>query len=251
MPFAVGLLVWSLPIAALGFVDGPSVVFLALAVAGVGRAVMAVAGQTLLQRSAHDETLSRVIGVLEAVYLGAFGLGALLVPGLLAVLGTRPAYAVVGLSLPVLAILLWRSLRSIDRDAAVPVRELDLIRGVAMLAVLSPAAQERLARRLVPEAFPADAWVIREGEAGDRFYVVDSGQVEVTVGGRELRRLGPGGSFGEIALLRDSPRTASVRALTAVQLFGLERAPFLSAVTRLPESRIVAAGVVAERLATG
>ncbi len=251
MPFAAGLLVWSLPIAALGVLDGPGVVFLALAIAGVGRAVLTVAGQTLLQRSAHDETLSRVVGVLEAVYLGAFGLGALLVPGLLALLGTRPTYAVVGLSLPLLAGLLWRWLGSIDRDAAVPPRELELIRGVPMLAVLSPATQERLARRLIPEVFPAGARIIREGGAGDQFYVVDSGEVEVTVGGRELRRLGAGGSFGEIALLRDSPRTASVRAVTLVQLFGLERVPFLSAVTGLPESRLVAAGVVAERLAAG
>ncbi|HKB27968.1 MAG TPA: cyclic nucleotide-binding domain-containing protein, partial [Candidatus Limnocylindrales bacterium] len=209
------------------------------------------AGQSLLQRTADDETLSRLLGVLEAAYLGAFGLGALAAPGLLALVGTRPAFAVLGLWLPLVTIVLWRSLSSIDRDAAVPGRELQLICGVPMLAILSPAAQERLSRRMVRESVAADAWVIREGEPGTRFYVVDSGEAEVTVEGRELRRLGAGGSFGEIALLRDSPRTASVRAVTALELFSLERTPFLSAVTRLPESRLAAARVVEERLAAG
>ena len=251
MPFAAGLLVWSLPIAALGILSGPLAALVALGIAGIGRSVMEVAGQSLLQRSAHDETLSRVMGVLEAAYLGAFGLGAVAAPGLLALVGVQPTYLIVGLSMPVLAILLSRPLRAVDRDAAVPARELELIRGVPMLAVLSPATQERLARRLVEVAVPADAWVMREGEAGEVFQIIDSGEVEVSVAGRTLRRLGPGGSFGEIALLRQQPRSASVRTLTAVRLYSLERAPFLSAVTGLRESQVLAAGVVADRLATG
>jgi CRP-like cAMP-binding protein len=93
--------------------------------------------------------------------------------------------------------------------------------------------------------------VIREGERGDRFYVVDTGEVEVEIAGHPVRRQGPGSSFGEIALLRDVPRTASVRTVTDVRLLALERGVFLSAVTGHVRSRAVAETVVTERLGPG
>jgi CRP-like cAMP-binding protein len=120
-----------------------------------------------------------------------------------------------------------------------------------MFAPLAPPTIERLAANLVPVEAVAGAWLVREGELGDRFYVVDEGEVEIEIDGRTVRREGPGSSFGEIALLRDVPRTASVRAVSDVRLLALERDVFLSAVTGHVRSRSVAEAVVAERMGSG
>jgi CRP-like cAMP-binding protein len=119
-----------------------------------------------------------------------------------------------------------------------------------MFAPLSAPVLERLARAHVRVTVAAGAAVIREGEPGDLFYVVASGKVEVTIGGRVIRVQGPGDSFGEIALLRGIPRTATVTALEDVELFALAREPFLEAITGQPLSRAVARATVEERLAT-
>ena len=144
-----------------------------------------------------------------------------------------------------------RTLASAEQRVEVPVQELELLRAVPMFAPLAPPILERLAARAIRVAVPAGEAIIREGEPGDRFYVVVSGRVEVSVGGRVLRELGGGDSFGEIALLRDSPRTASISALEPTQLLALERAPFLGAVTGLRASRVIATRIVDERLAAG
>ena len=91
--------------------------------------------------------------------------------------------------------------------------------------------------------------VIREGDDGDLFYVVLEGSLRVTQGGRELRTLGAGAGFGEIALLRDTPRTATVTATTDVALGAVDRDDFLLAVTGQPAARGKAEGVVDRYLA--
>jgi CRP-like cAMP-binding protein len=90
---------------------------------------------------------------------------------------------------------------------------------------------------------------VREGEAGDRFYLVASGKARVSVNGHEVARLDEGDFFGEIALLRNVPRTATVAALTELELYALERDDFLSAVAANPESAVAAEGLVRTRLA--
>jgi CRP-like cAMP-binding protein len=72
--------------------------------------------------------------------------------------------------------------------------------------------------------------IIREGDEGDCFYMIESGRCSVTILGSRVNELGPGDSFGSIALLKDIPRTATVTALEDMELFGLERQPFLEAV---------------------
>jgi CRP-like cAMP-binding protein len=96
--------------------------------------------------------------------------------------------------------------------------------------------------------FAAGEDVIRQGDRGDRFYIVSDGEAEVRVDGRPVEPLHAGEFFGEIALLRDVPRTATVSARSDLELLTLERDAFLSAVTGHPESADAAQAVVASRV---
>jgi MFS family permease len=250
-PFALGLLVWGIPVAVLGVVPGLLTGLVAFLVAGVGRGALDVAGRTLLQRVTPDAALSGVFGVLEGAYIGTIAIGSIAVPAIMAVAGASATLIVVGLLLPFVVLVSWRSLRLADAAAVVHVRELELLRGDPLFEPLAPPTIERLSANLVAVEAAAGASIIREGETGDRFYVVDDGEVEVSVGGAVVRRQGPGSSFGEIALLRNVPRTATVRAVGDVRLLALERDVFLSAVTGHRRSRSAAEAVVAERLGSG
>jgi MFS family permease len=250
-PLAAGLVVWGAPVAVLGFAPGMAAGLAVFLIAGIGRGGLDVAGRTLLQRVTPDPALPGVFGVLEGTYMGMIAIGSIAVPLVILFLGAHAALIVVGLWLPLVVALAWRPLRDVDAAAVVHVHELSLLRAIPMFAPLAPPTIERLAANLVPVDVDAGTWVIREGERGDRFYVVDSGEVEVEIGGQAVRRQGPGSSFGEIALLRDVPRTASVRAVTNARLLVLERDVFLSAVTGHVRSRAAAETVVAERLGPG
>jgi MFS family permease len=250
-PFALGLLIWGIPVAVLGVVPGLVTGFVAFLVAGIGRGALDVAGRTLLQRVTPDAALSGVFGVLEGAYMGTIAIGSIAVPAIMALAGASATLIIVGLLLPFVVLVSWRSLRLADAAAVVHVRELELLRADPLFEPLAPPTIERLSGNLVPLAAAAGAWIIREGEVGDRFYVVDDGEVEVTVGSDVVRRQGPGSSFGEIALLRNVVRTASVRAASDVRLLALERDVFLAAVTGHARSRTAADAVVAERLGSG
>jgi CRP-like cAMP-binding protein len=155
-----------------------------------------------------------------------------------------------GAFLPVLAILAWRRLAAIDAAFQPPVEQLAVLRGSAIFSPLPPAEQEHLAHELVPVSVPAGDVVVREGDVGDRFYLVRSGELEVTVEGKPVRTLTQGDHFGEIALLRDVPRTATVTAASDVELYSLERDEFIGSVTGHAPSAEAADAVVMQRLAT-
>ncbi len=132
-----------------------------------------------------------------------------------------------------------------------PVPELELLERVSLFAPLPGPALERLASQLEAIQVAAGTSVITQGETGDRFYVVAAGELDVDVDGRHTGSLGPGDSFGEIALLRDTPRTATVTARTATELHALGREAFLEAVTANPPSARAADAVVGARLSAG
>ena len=238
-------------VAAIGVVPGPVAAGLLLISAGVGSGLAYIAGQTLIQRVAADDVLTRVFGVLEGLMMASTALGALAVPGFISLVGERDAFIIAGLSLPAAVAIVGRSMLRADRAAVGHARELRLLRGIPMFAPLSGPVLERLAASLVTVVLPAGAVVIRAGDPGDRFYVIAAGSVEVEVDGRTVRRQGAGEMFGEIALIRDVPRTATVRALEPVELVALDREPFLEALTGQARSRSIVAGVVAERLGAG
>ena len=231
VPFGVGLVLWGVPIALIAAAPHRATALLLLAIVGIGNAIEDVAGETLLQRVVSDDLLGRVLGVMFGAATAGMGIGAIVAPGLISGLGVNGALIATGALLPALVLVSWRALRAIDATVVGPVEELALLDRVPMFAPLSVAAKEQLAKSLVRVDAPRGREIIREGDAGDRFYIVAGGHLQVTREGEAVRELDVGDSFGEIALLRDVPRTATVTAGTDVQLYALERADFIDAAT--------------------
>ena len=246
-PFGLAILLWGAPLALIGVWPEAAPALIFLGVLGAANTVVDVAAMTLLQRAVGEEVLGRVFGVLESLIVLSVGLGAAAAPLLIAGFGTRGALVVTGAILPALALLAWRPLAAIDRASAPPEAELALLRGLPIFAPLPVETIEPLAARLTRTALPAGTVVFRAGDPGDRFYVVASGEVEVALDGR-VERLGPGEGFGEIALLRDVPRTATVSTQNDAVLYALEREDFIAAVTGHPESAEAAEWLVSSRL---
>ena len=136
-----------------------------------------------------------------------------------------------------------------DRAEAGLLAELRSIRAVPMFRPLAAPVVERLAADAVPVDVDAGAAVVRAGDIGDRFYVVMTGKAEVDVGGVQTGTVGAGDSFGEIALLHDIPRTATVRATEPMTLLAIDRVPFLEALTGQPRSHALADQLATRRLA--
>lgn len=241
MDLAVGLALFG-SLAVIGVLPHLTAALIALGVLGIGNSLVDIAAITLLQRAVPNEILGRVLGVLEGIILGSLGLGALAAPLLVHAFGVRGSLIAVGAVLPVLALFALPRLRSLDASAPPPAL-VGLLRGVEILAMLSLPSLEHLATSLADVRLPAGSTVIRAGEPGDLFYVVGEGEVEI-----EGNAFGPGSSFGEIALLRDVPRTATVTARTDVLLHALGREEFLAAVTGNEPSNAAAEAVIARRL---
>lgn len=248
VPLAIGLLLWSLPIAVVGLIPSAAIAVALFLVAGVGRSLMDIAGRTLLQRVAPEHALGGIFGALEGLHDLMLAIGSIGVPILIALVGPRPALVLTGIWLPVVIVLAWRELRAADHHSVVHVRELRLLRALPMFAALAPPTIERLSANLGTARAAAGELIIRQGDRGDRFYVIESGEVEVEIDGRVVRVLEPGSGFGEIALIRNVPRTASVRAVQPTVVFSLDRSVFLQAVTGHAEARSVTEGIVRDRL---
>jgi MFS family permease len=249
--FALGNVAWGAPIALIAAVPEPGFAAAMMALVGIGNTFVDVSGVTLLQRAAPEHALGRVFGLLDAFTLGSMALGGIAGPILIHALGIKGALVAAGCFLPALVALRWAALLRLDADSEpVPERDLALLSAIPIFAPLRGFARERLASRLIPVHVPSGATLFSQGDPGDRFYVIAEGEVEVLVDGARVRTEGPGEWFGEIALLREMPRTATVRALEEVELRGLERDEFLGAVAGDPRSAEAADAVAAARLAT-
>jgi MFS family permease len=247
--FLLGILLWGVPIALIGIFPHPATALLFLALVGLGNTLVDVSAFTLLQRAVPDDVLARVFGAVQGLWVGTIGIGSIVAPLLIAALDVRGALLVTGALLPILATLLRRRLADLDQ-VPVPEEELERLRSIEIFAPLPQPVLETLAGALVPVRIEAGREVFRQGERGDRFYIVADGAVEVVADGRVVAVTGPGGYFGEIALLRDVPRTATVRAKTDVELSALERDDFIAAVTGHAASADAADSVVAARLSS-
>jgi MFS family permease len=246
--FGMGLLLWGIPIALLAASANELAALVLLAIIGIGNSVEDVAGFTLLQRLVRDDVLARMLGVSWGVNMAAVAVGSLLAPLLVDDLGLRGALVATGGFLVLLTVLAWPRLLAIDAAAVDVGRELDLLKGVPMFAPLPVAAKEYIAEKLVSERAAQGTRIVEEGGSADRFYLVVDGEIEVTKGGRQIAHQGAGTYFGEIALLRDVPRTATVTAVTDTQLYSLGRDDFLAAATAHAAGIAAGNAVVTERL---
>ena len=245
--FGLALVFWGLPIALIAPWTNLAFAISMLAVVGAANSVEDVAVFTLLQRLVPDQLLTRVLGVTWSLAMGGVAVGSIAAPVLVDAVGPRAALVVVGCVLPLLSLAAYRRLVQIDRSVA-PAPELELIDQVPMFAPLSVAAKERVAAKLVPVTVDAGDLVVRAGEVGDRFYIVGEGALDISADGGHTTAQ-PADYFGEIALLRDVPRTATVTALVHTKLYALQREDFLAAVTGHQAANAAAAAVAEERLA--
>jgi hypothetical protein len=246
--FGVGLLLWGTPILVLGLWAKVGPAFVLIGLAGLGMTLVDVAGFTLLQRAVPEDVMARVFGVLHFAFYAGGGVGAIIAPALVSWLGIKGALIVTGAVLPVVTAPCFGMLGRIDRSLTVPTAQLKALRAIEMFAPLPAPTLEALAMSLAQIDIPAGETLFRQGDHGDRFYIVESGEIEIEIDGRVANVLGPGDHFGEIALLRDIPRTATARARKETQLYALERDAFLGAVTGHAESSEAAESVVFARL---
>jgi MFS family permease len=246
-PFALALILWGLPIVLLAGAPTAVLAFVLVALIGVANSIEDVTGFTLLQRIVDDDVLARVLGALWGLAMAGLAVGSIGTSLLLELAGNRVALIAIGAILPVATVFAWARLSALDRTAVAPA-ELGRIAAVPMFEPLPVATKEQLARRLERREVPADTVVVRAGDEGDSFYIVGEGELEVLVPGREPGTAGAGDYFGEIALLRDVPRTATVRTLTPCTLFVLGRENFLTAVTGHEAGHAAGERVVETRL---
>ncbi|MGH3456371.1 MAG: MFS transporter, partial [Nocardioidaceae bacterium] len=228
--FAVGVALWGLPVMLIGVFPEEAAALLLLACVGVGNALIDLGGFTLLARIAPDDVLARVFGVLESLVALAIGVGAIVTSLVIELIGVRSALVIVGLLCPIAAVASWRRLRGMDRSIDVRDRDIGLLQAVDMLNALPLPSIEQLARGLEPVVVPAGHVVVEQGAIGDRYYVIESGEAEVVGDGHVVTTLGHGQGFGEIALLRRTRRTATVRAASELRLQALRSEHFLPVV---------------------
>jgi hypothetical protein len=242
--------VYFLGSAGLGASTRVGAALLAAVAYGAGITLLDVVGRTMLQRVTDDAILTRVFGAVEGLWLLGYAAGAALAPALQRELGLTWSFVALGGLVLGATLLGFPAMRGMDASAVVPERQLALVSGVPFFAPLPRFELERIARQLDLLPVAAGADVVRQGDVGDRFYIVDDGAFDVDVGGRTIDTIQPGGFFGEIALLHDVPRTATVRAATDGAVWALDQEEFLATITGLPQAESAAHAISAERLRT-
>jgi hypothetical protein len=248
VPILASSILFGLCIALIPINGSAAMAVVLLGAVGAARGVMDMSTRTLLQRSVAPDVLGRVFGLVEGLTMLSVAAGSMIVPLLVLLGGANAALIGVGCILPAIAILSAPRLLRLDDESRIPLVEITLLRSVDMFASLPPTVIESLARSLVPVRLDTGDVLIREGDVGDAYFTVADGRFAVSQMGRALSEVGPGVGLGEIALLRDVPRTATVTALGPSLVYSLPREMFLSAITGHAPSRSVAHAKVSQTL---
>lgn len=225
-----GLLLIAVSVSLIPIVGSQAVALVALAVMGAGWTFVDVSGRIMLQRVIPLGGLSRAFGVLEGTSMAAEALGSVAGAVLIGWLGVGWALVVASLLIILVLLVNRGALQEADVGVVVPIEHLHLLRSTSMFAALGPAELERLARTIDEESVGPGTAVCVQGEPGERFYFLERGTARVVRDGMNVATLESGDFFGEIALLRDIPRTATVEAVSDLDLLVLERGPFLDAI---------------------
>ena len=248
--FGVGIALFGAPLALVGVIPEQATAIILLGLVGIGNALIDVGGFTLLARLADETVLARMFAGFEAILTLGVAAGGLVTPLVVELLGVRPALVAIGLLAPLAVVASWPALRRLDAEVRVRDADIETLRLVHMLGALPVATIEQLASGLEHAEFEPGRTVFRQGERGEHFYVVESGRAEVILHGRVVRTLGTGDCFGEIALLRDQARTATVCASvdTHLRVSRLRRSAYLTAVTGYPAASAAGEDLVTSRL---
>jgi hypothetical protein len=247
--FVAGAAGWGVGVLALSGAPTGATAFGALVLVGVANAFQDAPAFILMPRILGPELAGRALGAFELVVMTGMGLGALAAPALADWLGVRVALLVLGAGLCLLATAYTSPFVTIDRNSPTPRPEAAILRELPMFAPLPLVVMEQLALDVEPHSFRDGDVVVREGGRGDLFYVVTQGTAAVSVEGTSRPALGPGDGFGEIALLRDVPRTATVTATGPLEVLTLDRDRFLSALAANQVSTEHAESLAQQRLA--
>ena len=245
----IGVLGWALPVIVLAAFPSPITAIAALIVIGIADPWVNLGLETIPQRLAPENAISRVYAAVESIAIGAIAIGSLITPLLIHLFGVRPSLIGIGVVVTAYALSTLPRLRNLDQRLTEP-EGLDALRTVGIFEPLHPSVLEEMAHKLESVLVPAGQAVVSEGDVADRFYVIVEGEVDVSHGDTIIRREVAGDFFGEIGLLRNVPRTATVTAVTDVKLWALDRADFLGAVTGTGAARVAAEDVVSRRIAT-
>ena len=240
------VIVAGVPLVLLGWFSFAALVLLFVTAAGLQWIDLIV--RTFLQRAAPASALSRVLGVHEGLASVSLAVGSLVVSVAFSRIDTSVSFTLLGLLLPLVAVALWKRIKRLERDVPVRLEELRLLKGVPLFRHLSPLVLESLAGDLVAHRVEQAKTLIEEGEEGDSLYLVGDGEFMVEKSNLELARLGEGDIFGEIALLYDVPRTATVRTLGPARFYTLDRQRFLTALGATGEARTTARHLADQRL---
>jgi hypothetical protein len=246
----LGVALWGVPLVLAGVLPYEPVVLALMCAIGVGNALVDVGAFTLVPRIVPERLLARAFGAFESLIALTVAVGALITPPVIDLLGIRGALVALGLVAPILVALAWRRLRAIDRSIEHRDAEIDVLNRIPMFQPLPMPAIDCLAHHVGHAQVAAGQEVFHQGDDGDRYYVIRDGEAQVIGDGRLVRTMGRGDGFGEIALIHDVPRTATVRARTPLELYTLDRRHFVFTISGYGSSERASESVVEDRLRT-
>ena len=237
VPLLIGGVVGGIGFAWLALSGSLLTAMLAIAIAVAGLLLLDIVNTTLIQRMVPDALRGRAMGILQTSSAITYSLGSLVLPlvadtwGMAVVLVGSGVLTLLGVAV---ALVLSQRGDTIEAVDTMRLKALDQ----PLFAGMPAARIEAAARRLVAVPVAAGDVIVRQGDHADRFYVIDAGAFRVTQtsDAREavLRDLGPGDVFGEIGLLRSSPRTATVTATSDAMLYALDAEGFAELISSGP-----------------
>jgi MFS family permease len=246
--FCVALAFWGLPIAVIGVWPLAAVAIIGLFVTGVSNAILDVSGFTILQRGIPADDRVPVLGLFEGMVAVGVALGGIAGSLAVEVFGAQGALGIAGAILPILAVATWPRISRLDERGLVIEREASALRSIPLFAPLPLTAIDRLADAARPVTFQPGEVIMRQGDVGDRYVAITGGTVAIEIDGRFVTSCTTGEGIGEIALLREVPRTATATATSLVTGYALGAKDFLAAVAG-PRSLVAANAMIEERLA--
>ncbi|MGI9387574.1 MAG: cyclic nucleotide-binding domain-containing protein [Methyloligellaceae bacterium] len=247
-PLALGLVCIGLACIILGAFAFPAPVITVCVAGGIGLSVLLVMLNALLQRTVALPMQAAVFGLSTFVQLVGVGLGGSVGSAFIHMWGLADAPIIFGLCLIGFGLILWRLVLSIIAKIDFYEREFEIVRQSKLFRMLTVGPSMQVASCLERHMADAGEVLIRQGDRGEDAYLVGTGRVSVIVDGTTIAELGPGDVFGEIALLKDVPRTGTIVSATPTELWKLNRDAFLFAVTGTPDCNQTISSIAQRRL---